>query len=355
MTRFREVLSERGLHAALIVDDRNVRYLSGFAGEDSVLLITPHEHFLLTDFRFVQEAAATAKGWTVVIEPQGLMEKAGAMARKSHVKLLAIEPGAMRLTDLPPLRRAIGKIRLKQEHAMVAELRLEKSAWEVACIEQALRIQERAFASVFATLESGISERTIAAALRHAMVTAGADDQAFETMVQIGVNSSNPHGRPTRSVLKNKSAVLVDWGVRLCGYHSDLTRTFFWGKIPLHLRQLHSVVLEAHSALIARIAPGVALADLDKAAHAVIDKAGHKAGFCHSTGHGIGLSIHEYPAISGHAKGSVREGMVLALEPGVYLPGVAGIRVEDMVLVTRNGCRVLSKLKHGLRWDGSGE
>lgn len=355
LSRFHDVLHEREIHAALIVDPKNVRYLSGFTGEDSALLVTQHERFLLTDFRFIHEAAESAKGWTVVTEPLGLMEKAGAVARKCRVKTLAIEPGAMRLTDLPPLRKAAGKIKLKQEHCMVAELRLAKSDWEVNCIESALRIQETSFNRVCSTLADGSTERDVAAALRHDMVLSGADDQAFDTLVQFGLNSSIPHGRPTQRLLKKASIVLIDWGAKCAGYHTDLTRTFFWGKISSHLLKLHSVVFEAHHALIARIAPGVALADVDQAAHAVIDKAGFKTGFCHSTGHGIGLDLHEYPAISGHAKGVVREGMVLAVEPGVYLPGVAGIRVEDIVLVTRMGCRVLSRLKYGSRWDGSND
>ncbi len=355
MDNFRAVLRDRKLSAALIVDERNVRYLSGFAGSDSALLVTTHGQFLLTDFRFAQEAAETAKGWTVVVEPQGIMEKAGAVARKNRVGVLAIEPGAMRLTDLKPLRRALGKIKIKQEHCMVAELRLSKSAWEIACIERALRIQESCYREVCAGLKNGITELEVTAKLRHLLVLAGADDQAFETLFQIGTNTCVPHGRPTQRVLSGSSVVLLDWGAKVCGYHSDLTRTFFWGKIPPQLRQIHGIVLEAHRTLIGAIAPGVELADLDKAAHAAIDKAGYKNGFCHSAGHGVGLNIHEHPSISEKANGTVREGMVLAIEPGIYLPGVAGVRVEDVVLVTKTGCRVLSHLKHGLRWDGSGE
>lgn len=355
MTRFNYVMRERKIEAALIVDEKNVRYLSGFSGHDSALLVTLDGKWLLTDFRFIQEAQQSAKGWTVVSEPKGLMEKAGMIARKNRVGILAIEPGAMRLTDLPPLRRAAGKVRLRQEHCLVAELRLEKSAWEIACVERTLRIQETCFVDVCSGLKTGMTERDAAEAMRHAMIQAGADDHAFETMVQFGVNTSMPHGKPTRKKLSDGSVVLVDWGAKSCGYHTDLTRTFFWGKIQTHLRQIHAVVLEAHGAMIDRIKPGVALADLDKAAHAPIDKAGFKTGFCHSAGHGIGLDIHEYPAISEHAQGLLREGMLLALEPGVYLPGVAGVRVEDVVVVTRTGCRVLSRLKHGLRWDGSND
>ncbi len=150
MENFHSVLRERKLHAALIVDERNVRYLSGFTGTDSALLIARDGHFLLTDFRFEEEARATAKGWTIVTEPAGIMEKAGALARKKRVKVLAIEPGAMRFTDMKPLRKAAGKMKLQQEHFMVGELRLFKSAWEVGRIEEALRIQERCLRGISA-------------------------------------------------------------------------------------------------------------------------------------------------------------------------------------------------------------
>ncbi|HLX63848.1 MAG TPA: Xaa-Pro peptidase family protein [Planctomycetota bacterium] len=381
LRRFREVLRDRKLSAALIVEERNVRYLSGFTGEDSALLVTPHEKFILTDFRFVPEAQESARGWQIVIDPQGIMEKAGEIALKERVETLAIEPGAMRLTDLKPLRKAARGIKLRQEHGMVGELRLCKSAWEVQRIEAALRIQEACFLEFCAGLEtreeggrrreevrglysppsslfplpSSLTERDAAARLRYMLVMAGADDQAFDTLFQIGINSSRPHGRPTHRALNGDALVLFDWGARLGGYHSDLTRTFFVGKIPSQLRQIHRVVLDAQQAVVDAMRPGVELAALDKIAHEVVDRAGYKEYFCHSTGHGIGLSIHEPPSLSSHVKGALKDGMVLAIEPGIYMPGRCGIRVEDLVLVTKSGARVLSGLKKGLRWDGSNE
>ncbi len=146
---------------------------------------------------------------------------------------------------------------------------------------------------------------------------------------------------------------MMDWGAKIAVYHSDLTRTFFWGKLYTLMRQIHAVVQEEQRVVIAQIAPGVELSAVDKAAHDAIDKAGYGRHFSHSTGHGIGLEVHEEPTLSDHARGWLREGMVVTVEPGVYLPGVAGIRVEDVVLVTKTGCKVLSRLKSGLRWDGS--
>src|SRR6185295_7024212 len=176
---FRDILQDRNLTAALIVDERNVRYLSGFTGNDSALLLTKHHKFILTDFRYIEEAKRTAKGWRVVTQPHGIMEKAGEIARKKRVKTLAIEPGAMRLTDMKPLRKAAGRMKFKREQGMVGELRLCKSAWEVERIEAALRIQERCFLDFCAGLEKGMTERECAAKLRYMLVRAGAADQAF--------------------------------------------------------------------------------------------------------------------------------------------------------------------------------
>jgi Xaa-Pro aminopeptidase len=147
--------------------------------------------------------------------------------------------------------------------------------------------------------------------------------------------------------------ILVDWGARVSGYHSDLTRTFFAGTISVRLRKVHEVVREAQRAAIAKVAPGVRLAEVDKAARNVIAKAGYGKQFGHSTGHGVGLNIHEAPSLSARAKGKLKPGMVVTVEPGIYLPGVGGVRIEDDVLVTARGHRVLSRLRPGVRWNGA--
>ena len=249
-------------------------------------------------------------------------------------------------------RKAARRVKLKPEESLVGELRLIKSPWEVRQIEAALRVQEACFRRLWIGLRPGVTERQASAKLRYLMVEAGADDQAFQTMFQVGSHSSLPHGRPTNRVLPRKAVVLMDFGARAGGYHSDLTRTFFVGSIPPRLRKIHAIVREAQARAIERIAPGVALADVDKAARRFIAKAGYGKAFGHSTGHGLGLEIHEAPSLSSRAKGVLKAGMVVTVEPGIYLPGVGGVRIEDDVLVTPSGCRVLSRLEKGLRWTG---
>jgi len=365
---FRKLLKDRKVSAALITFDRNVRYLSGFTGHDSALLITASRKFLLTDFRYSEEARKSAAGWPVVLEktthtkdgkaktivPAGLMGKTAHILKKRGLRKLAFEPGDLRVADLRALRKACRgmHVKIKPEDAMVAQLRLIKSEWEVRQIEAALRIQEKCFLQLGKEIKHGMSERDAAAKLRYLMVTEGADDQAFEIMFQIGSNSSLPHGRPTNRVLKGNAIILLDFGCKRGGYHSDLTRTFFLGSIPPQLKQIHEIVMKAQQAAIDRIAPGVEIKTVDAAARDIIVKAGYGKAFGHSTGHGLGLEIHEAPSVSWRSNGVLVPGMVVTVEPGIYLPGVGGVRIEDDVLVTKTGHRVLSRLKRGLRWNG---
>jgi len=366
LAAFREILQRRKLPAALITDERNVRYLSGFSGSESALLITPQRKFLLTDFRYMEEARRDLPGWAVVVEklarpdaegkekeliPRALMEKAGHLARRLRLRHLVVEADDMRVLDMRALRRAARNTRVEPKDKLLCELRLVKSAWEVRQIEKALRIQEQCLLELFESLGEGLTEREAAARLRYLMVRAGADDQAFEPLFQVGSHSSLPHGRTTRRLLRADAIVLVDWGAKKAGYHSDLTRTFFLGTIPGRLRKIHDLVVEAQRRAINRIAPGVPFTEVDAAAREVIRKGGYGKAFGHSTGHGLGLDVHEPPALSAREKGEFLAGMVVAVEPGVYCPGLGGVRIEDDVLVTPHGHRVLSRLKRSLRWN----
>lgn len=367
LERFRGVMEECRVPAALITNGCNVRYLSGFSGRDSALLVTPRQRFLLTDFRYIEEARRDIPGWTIIVEksrrgrggkekeliPRGLMDKAGYVARKLRLRKLGVEAEDMRVADMRALRRAAHDASLRPQYCMVAQLRVLKSDWEVRQIEKALRIQEFALLELCRVLDEKTSEREAAARLRYLMVMAGAEDEAFDSMVLFGPRSSLPHGRPGSQVLGKRGVALVDWGARKTGYHSDLTRTFFFGTISRRLRDIHEVVGEAQRQAISRIAPGAPLSDVDAAARAVIRKAGFGKAFGHSTGHGLGLEVHEAPAVSARAKGMLRAGMVVTVEPGVYLPGIGGVRIEDDVLVTPQGHRVLSRLDRGLRWNGN--
>ena len=355
LERFRAVLARKRLSGAVITDGMNVRYLSGFTGDDSALLVTASQRLLLTDFRYVEEAQRTAPGWRIVTKPAELMEKSGVHARKLRVRRLGVESNQLSLNGAARLRKAARGIQVRPHPNLVEELRLIKSPWELRLIEAALRIQEQAFLEVCRWLKPGIREREAAAELRYRMVRMGAGDQAFDCMCQWGSHSSLPHGRPSDRKLRAESVILIDWGAQLGGYHADLTRTFFLGTISPRLRRIHEIVAQAQALAIAKIAPGIAFAEVDKAARRHIRRAGFGRYFGHSTGHGLGLRIHEAPRLSSLARGELKPGMVVTVEPGIYLPGVGGVRIEDDVLVTARGHRKLSRLPVGLRWNGGNE
>ncbi len=353
--RFLDALEDKGLSGAFVRDDANIRYLSGFAGHDSALLISRKHKLLLTDFRYKEEGQKTAPGFKVTLKPGGLYEKAGTWARKFRLKNLAIERDVITVDALKALRKYAKRVQLKPIVSPARELRMVKSAWEVQQLEKALRIQEKCFLEVCKILKPGIKEVDAAAEMRYRMVTAGADDQSFDCMFQWGASSSLPHGRPTQKKLPTSCIILIDWGAKYNGYHGDLTRTFFLGTIPRRLRAIHGIVMEAQARAIEAIAPGKPFKDVDAAARDFITKAGYGKYFGHSTGHGIGLRIHEAPGLAKSAKGELKPGHVVTVEPGIYLAGVGGVRIEDDVLVTEKGYRILSKLPKGLRWNGSND
>jgi Xaa-Pro aminopeptidase len=349
LSDLREIIARERLSGFLVTDPANVRYLSGFTGDDSALLITPRHRLLLTDFRYTEEAQSTAPGWSVRLRPAELLTKAGHFARKLRVRRLGFESECLTVGQLRSLRKTSGPARLKPTAGLVAHLRQCKSPWEIRQIERALRIQEAAFRRVCRMLRPGMQECEAAAEMRYALVKGGAQDEAFASMCQWGSNSSWPHGRPTLRRLREDDVILMDWGAKVAGYHSDLTRTFCIGKMRRCLREIHEVVAEAQARAKARVGPGVPFAEVDKAARSVIRKAGYGKYFGHSTGHGLGLNIHEAPRLSSRAQGELQSGMVVTVEPGIYLPGIGGVRLEDDVLVTGNGHRVLSCLPIGLQ------
>jgi Xaa-Pro aminopeptidase len=355
LDRFRELMDRQHLNGFLVTDEADVRYLSGFTGGDSVLLITSRQKLLLTDFRYVEEARLSAPGWRIVTRPSDPMEKAGLRARSLRIHRLGIAGEHLTVHQMKRLRKATHGVVIKPVLGLVGELRLCKSAWEVSQIESALRIQEDCFRQVCRKLVPGMHEYELAAELRYRMVKAGAEDQAFPVICQFGAGSSLPHGRPTDRRLRADSIILMDWGARQNGYHSDLTRSFFIGSIPKPLREIHGIVAEAQALAKACVAPGVPFAEVDEAARRFIRKSGYGKYFGHSTGHGLGLRIHEPPALSRRGKGLLKPGMVITIEPGIYLPGKGGVRIEDDVLVTEKGYRVLSRLPRGLRWNGNGD
>jgi Xaa-Pro aminopeptidase len=309
--------------------------------------------YLLTDFRFEEEVGLSAPLFRCLLRRHGMMELVARTAARLRLGRLGFEEHVLTAGDLRELSGRMGRRRLARTAGAIEGLRAVQSPAEVAAIRAAVRAAERGLLLARRAIRPGATEREAAAELRHALVArCAAQDQAFETIIAEGPRGSLPHARPTDRPLRRGSVVLVDWGARADFYHSDLTRVLALGRVPARYGRLVRLVRRAQLSAIETVRPGARLADVDAAAREVIARAGYGERFGHALGHGVGLEVHELPRVWGRSAEVCRPGMVFTVEPGVYLPGKFGIRIEDDVLVTETGCEVLSHLPHDARLEG---
>jgi Xaa-Pro aminopeptidase len=343
--------SEWAASAMLVTNAHDVGYLSGFTGEDSFLLVGRRWAVLLTDGRYAEQAESECHGVELHVRT-GPMTDAVAQVVKAHrVRRIAVESEDLTLLWCERLGAKLRGRRIVPVASAVRRLRLVKDEWEIRAIRRAIRVAERAFRELIAQGGKrllGRAERDVAAELDYLMRLGGASAPSFETIVAAGANSSLPHYRPGRRRIRAGEPVLIDWGARLDGYCSDLTRVVSIGRIPPKLSAVYEVVRRAQSAGIRAVKSGVSCRTADAAARELVAKAGYAERFVHGLGHGIGREVHESPGLARPVKQRLRAGMVVTVEPGIYLPGVGGVRIEDDVLVTRRGPRKLSSLPRTL-------
>jgi len=349
-------IREWDVDALLIVNPNDIRYLTGFVGDDSWALVRARgrQVWIISDFRFDEQIQREAPHARSVMRKKGLAEATAELMRKFEVGTLAL-PGAHVTLDVrKKLVKELSASNLKTVDDGLIEQRAVKDPDEIKMIRKALRIQQEAFRELCSETAIGlregqvVTERSMAAMLEYIMRKLGADGPSFPTIVAEGPNAALPHAIPSARKIRKGSAILIDWGARLEGYCSDLTRVIALGKMPARVREIYEIVLEAQQAGIEAIKPGAALKDVDAAARKIIEDAGYGEQFGHSLGHGIGLDIHEQPTLSQRSKGELKPGQVVTVEPGIYLPDVGGVRIEDDVLVTERGCKVLSDLPKDL-------
>ncbi len=345
-------LGRQGADAMLVSAPPNVRYLSGFRGEDSYLLLGPRWAVLLTDSRFTEQARQEAADLDHHIRTGAMLEAIVGVAAEHGVKRLAVEAEAITLELYRKLETALGKRALLVAEGWVAEARATKDAEELAAIRRAIRVAERAFRALTAGGAGalvGRSEADVAGELEYRMRQGGASGASFPSIGAVGAPAALPHHRPGDTKIGPGQAVLFDWGAVVEGYCSDLTRVVFTGTIPPQIGRIYAVVLEAQKQGVSAVRAGRSPRSVDRAARAVIESAGFGPQFGHGLGHGIGLEIHEAPTLSHRARGRLKRGAVVTVEPGIYLPGVGGVRIEDDVLVETGGGRVLSSLPKSLQ------
>lgn len=346
-TKLNQAIRKADIPALLVTNPRNVSYLTGFTGEDSCLLIGPGLTHLFSDSRFETQLQDECPGLPVEIRTSRRLmpDFLSDCLPRFRLTSLGIESSSMVVALHDMLVEKLKPLELVSKAGLVEDLRQIKDADEVAELRQAVRQAERGFELMRSQILPDQTERQAAHELEHGMRRFGALRAAFEPIIAVGDRAALPHYRAGLRQFRESGFALVDWGaLSPRGYHSDLTRVLATSKLPPKLVQIYGVVLKAQQAGIAAIHPGAKCQDVDAAARKVIEQAGFGKYFGHGLGHGIGLDIHEGPKLSPISADILRPGMTVTVEPGIYLPGIGGVRIEDDVLVTRDGCDVLTSL-----------
>ena len=327
------------------------RRLTGFESSDGMLFLAQGKAVFLTDSRYI-EAARAAVAACAVAELRETGPQLRALCKEHRVKRLFIETQSATLGEAARLRALLPGVWIEARDSRadkrLREIRLYKTQEEAECIRRAQGIAERAFAYILGVIKPGMTEREIALELDYAMLRGGARALSFETIAVTGENGSKPHGVPGERKLQAGDLLTLDFGAVADGYHSDMTRTIAIGEPGEEQRKIYKIVLEAQLAALNALAPGVACKEIDARARRLIEAAGYGEHFRHGTGHGVGLEIHEAPSLSRKSKDVLAPGMVVTVEPGIYLPGKCGVRIEDMALITENGYENLTKADKAL-------
>lgn len=340
-------LKKQPIEALLVSDETNVSYLTGFSGDSSFLLIGREICTLISDGRYTTQIAGECPGLDVHIRPQAetIVVAAAKVVKKAKLQRLGVEADHLSLSQFEKLKEEVKGLEFKPLSGVVEELRQIKDADEVAEIRLAIRQAEKGFEVLRAQLRGEMTELAAAHTLEQAMRQFGATVAAFPPIIAVGPRAALPHARPTTGLISAADFVLIDWGASTAsGYKSDLTRILVTGKISPKLEKVYRVVLKAQQSAIKSIRAGVRCCDVDKVARRVIEEAGFGKQFSHSLGHGIGLNIHEAPRLSAASDAQLKPGMVVTVEPGIYVEDWGGVRIEDDCLVTRNGVEVLTSV-----------
>lgn len=343
LLKLKKILKKKGAGSFLITQPDNCRYISGYRADDAYLLITPDSNFIITDFRYKQEALAV-KGFHLRLVENDFKKTLLGILKDLRISHVGFESSHLTYSRAVMLKGALAaqKIELEPLEGVVEGIRICKDPEEIKEIKKAIAVARKAWEKIKGIISTGISERKTAAEIDRLIKVCGADKSAFDTIVASGKNSSRPHAAVTDKTIKKGEAVMVDFGICLNSYNCDLTRMVFLGKIQGLLSDIYNICMEAQRLAIKKIRPGIAAGSIDKAARDYIASKGFGSNFGHSLGHGVGLAVHELPRISAKSTDILEPGMVFTVEPGIYIEGTGGARAEDMVLVTEKGSEILT-------------
>jgi Xaa-Pro aminopeptidase len=346
--QLRRRITRAGLHGLLVTHLPDVRYLCGFTGSSAALAVTRRAARLFTDGRYTAQAAEEVRAAKVqIVASAPLINAIEWLAAEQGVSLAGFDPARTSVSDLARLRAALPSHLRRTFLSPLAAPLVEPLRWikdddELGIMREAALLGCKLFEHILHFLRPGVAEFQVAAELEYKARQLGAEAMSFETIVASGARSALPHGRATQAALPRRGFVTLDFGIIREGYCSDMTRTVHLGKLTAKERQTYEAVLEAQESAVAAVNGGARCGDVDEAARSVLRKVGLADAFSHSTGHGVGLEIHEAPRIGSGQAVPLAPGMVITIEPGVYLPGEFGVRIEDMVAVTRSGGQVLT-------------
>ena len=344
--RLKDLLSRlrhEKLDGLIVNSEANISYLIRYPSRDSRLLVSKNKTVYFTDSRYTEEAKKWLKGVSILKADGTALKFVADTCHKLKLKNVGFEEKHVSFAEYRGLKKELkNRSKLVPTRNLIEDMRELKDPQELSRMKKALAITAKTLKFAGKVIKTGIKEAEVAAKLEEFIRSAGGSGPSFNIIVASGPNSGFPHHMPGHRRIGKNDMVLVDLGVDYRGYKSDLTRIFFLGRIKPSAARIYGILLEAQRRAISRVKPGVPLNDIDAAARDYITQKGYAPNFSHSLGHGIGQEVHEKPRVSGKAIDVLRPGMVFTVEPGIYLPGEFGIRIEDMVLVTRKGCEVLS-------------
>lgn len=342
-----KIISRSKVDAILFLSLENIGYLCGFTGSDGALIVTGQERTFLTDSRYEEQARGEIQN-AAVKKYRHKIEGLTQFLRALRIKRLGFESNAMTYEDYRKLQEKLARVSFIPLAQEITKLRVRKGPEELEKIRRAIHIASVSFTDTLSRIRTGARERSVADFLECRMKRWGGDKMAFDTIVASGPRAALPHGAASAKRLQKRDTVVIDFGTRYRGYHSDETKTLILGQPDAEKRKVYEIVRRAQEKALKTIRPGVSFRQIDAAAREVISRAGYGKFFGHGTGHGVGLAIHEAPSISPQGRGVAEEGMVFTVEPGIYIPGWGGVRLEDMVWVTGRGCEKLTVLSKDL-------
>ncbi|WP_106768095.1 M24 family metallopeptidase [Paenibacillus faecalis] len=340
--RLRERLHDLGLSAMLVASPINRRYLTGFTGSAGYVLITSEQSFLLTDFRYMTQAPEQATGFQVVEHGANVMDTVKELLANEGIASLGFEQEHVTYAAFSTYTKKLEPVHLVPVSGLVEQLRIIKDDEEIKVMQRAADLADATFSHILSIVETGKTEREIDLQMEMFMRSHGATSSSFDTIVASGPRSALPHGVASDRVIEGNEFITFDFGALLDGYCSDLTRTIALGSPDPKLKEIYNIVLEAQLHTLDHIKPGMTGREADALARDVITKYGYGEYFGHSTGHGLGMEVHESPRLSKLSDDVLEPGMVVTVEPGIYLPGLGGVRIEDDIVITETGIHILT-------------